>query len=165
MIDINFAMLLSCEALLENIRERLSDYTGFWRDYLAPRAFQEIEAIFETEGHRTWVPLSPEYAAEKARTHPGQDILQREGDYFQAATSPDHPANQFLLEPGYMVLGIQGSRFEEGYPDFHETGTEHLPARPVYELIPTGRFESEIHQLGEQWAQTEIEKQGQRGNV
>ena len=137
MVDINFDAVLRVEIFIRNIGERLQDYSRFWRDYVAPFTYSEIDDIFDSEGHGSWAPLDPIYAARKAMDFPGQGILRREDTYFDAATHPNHPGSIAEYSPTELVLGVSGSTVE--HAAFHEEGTENLSARPVYELIAAGR--------------------------
>ena len=163
MVDITFDSLLRTEAFINNIDARLQDYRRFWTDYTAPFVFNEIDDIFETEGHGRWAGLDPLYATRKAVTHPGQGILRRDDTYMEAATSPNHPGSIAEFGPTELVLGVSGAYFEStfgaNYPALHEEGNEeqNLSARPVYELIAAGeRFEERISQLGEKYQREEI---------
>ena len=162
-IDINFDALLGIETFMSEIAQRLQNQTRLWMDFVAPFTFDEVDAIFETEGYGQWSGLDPLYAARKAVTHPGQPILRRDGNYMEAATSLGHPGNIAEFGATEMVLGVSGDYFEstdgENYPALHEVGNDeqNLSARPVYELIAAGeRFEERISQLGEKWQREEI---------
>ena len=153
MIDINFDTLLRVEALVERIGARLQDHRRFWRDFVAPFTYAEIDDIFDSGGRGLWADLDPLYAARKSQAFPGKGILRRSDDYFKAATTPSHASSHVEVGPTELVLGVSGL----GYPAFHEEGTDDLSARPVYELIVAGeRFEERISQLGEKWQQEEI---------
>jgi len=163
MVDINFDAVLRTELFIRNIGERLQDATRFWKYYVAPFTYDEIADIFDSEGHGSWAPLDPIYAARKAVTHPGQGILRREDTYFDAATHPNHPGSIAEYSPTALVLGVSGTYFEStfgaNYPGLHEEGNDdqNLSARPVYELIAAGeRFEERVGHLGEKWQREEI---------
>ena len=163
MIDINFDAVLRVEIFIGNIDARLQNATRLWADYVTPFVHDEIDDIFESEGHGSWAPLDPIYAARKAVTHPGKGILEREGVYRDAATHPNHAGSLSVISPTELVLGVSGAYFEStfgaNYPAFHEgqEDVENLQARPVYELIAAGeRFEERLGQLGEKWQREEI---------
>ena len=163
MLDINFDTLLRTEVFIGNIDARLQDHTRFWRDYVSPFTWDEIDDIFESEGRGQWADLDPLYAIQKSRDFPGKGILRRDGTYFKAATRPNHPGSIAEFSPTELVLGVSGAYFEStfdaNYPALHEEGTENLSARPVYELIAAGeRFEERIGQLGEKYQREEISK-------
>lgn len=163
MVDINFDAVLRVEIFIGEIEERLQDYSRFWRDYVAPFTYDEIDDIFDTEGHGSWAELDPIYAARKETEFPGQGILRREDTYFDAATHPNHPGSIAEYSATALVLGVSGTYFEStfgaNYPALHEEGNEdqNLSARPVYELIAAGeRFEERLGQLGEKYLSEEI---------
>ena len=159
-IRIDFTDLDRSNAILVEIRSRLSNLTPFWNDFAAPLIAGEISEIFLTEGRGEWPDLSPEYADEKAITHPGKTILRRDDNYIQAATSTAHPGNIFETTPDFMVWGVDGgwfeSRFGENYPERHELGLG-VPRREVFgKLTETGELDANFARLGEKWATEEI---------
>ena len=163
MFNVNFDTLLRTEVFIRNIGVGLQNYTRFWTDFVTPFTYAEIDDIFHTGGRGTWKDLDPIYAARKAVTHPGKEILEREGTYREAATHPNHPGSLVEVSQTELVLGVSGTYFEStfgaNYPGLHEEGNDdqNLSARPVYELIAAGeRFEERMAQLGEKWQSEEI---------
>lgn len=143
------------EVFLRGFDAQLQDYRRLWTDFVAPFTYQEVEDIFDSEGYGRWSPLSPVYAARKAKAYPGKGILRREDAYFKAATTPSHSNSFADVGATELVLGVRGLE----YPAFHEEGAGDLRARPVYALIPQGeRFEERLRQLGEKWVSEEIAK-------
>lgn len=117
--------------------ERAGDEIKDFDRYLWPR----VTEVFETEMRKqfaeqgggqsgSWEALSPEYAAWKSATYPGQPILQRTGDMMRALTdSADAHAER----------AVAGEQFQFGtrgldYPSFHQLGTRFMPARPLYDF-------------------------------
>ena len=111
MLDINFDTLLRTEIFIGNIDARLQDHTRFWRDYVSPFTYGEIDDIFESEGRGQWADLDPLYAIQKSRDFPGKGILRRDGTYFKAATRPNHPGSIAAFSPTELVLGVSGDVF------------------------------------------------------
>lgn len=56
---------------LEQVERKAVDLTPFWTDVFAPAFFSDIQDNFDMEGAMVggWSPLSPGYAAWKARHH------------------------------------------------------------------------------------------------
>jgi hypothetical protein len=112
-------------AKLEKLGTLLSDFRLF-APLLVPVFIGWMGAQFSSEGGwggQTWAPLSPGYAVEKARTHPGRTILIRDGGLRRAASSPRRE-----VTPRTLTLWI-----DDAVAPFHQEGTDKLPARP---LIP-----------------------------
>jgi hypothetical protein len=73
----------------------------------------------DPQTQRRWAPLSPAYAASKARAYPGAPILRRTG----------------LMEDRTRILpqvsrGIFTARMGASYGSYHMSGTLKMPARP-----------------------------------
>lgn len=85
---------------------------------------------FKTEGDfggDPWEPLDPDYLAWKSQHAPGRPILQFTGDLLRAATTPERRVSPFMLE-----LSIVDPKI-----DYHQEGTDHMPARPVvFDQLP-----------------------------
>jgi phage gpG-like protein len=103
-------------------------------DAIADLVVAENRRNFDTEGGHAsggWAPLSPKYAAWKARHYPGKPILQREGDLIDSLTR--RPLGIEVIEPAFMVLG-------SGVPylKYHQLG-DGLPQRRAVELPESER--------------------------
>ncbi len=64
---------------LASLERALRDFAPLWRR-VRPIAVRQLAFQFATEGAHggdRWQPLSPAYAAQKARSHPGKPILVR----------------------------------------------------------------------------------------
>ena len=97
-------------------------------------AFGEAEARqFDSEGaygSGGWAPLSPAYAAWKERHYPGKPILERTGALRHALTQ--RPFGVEHIEPHFGEFGLSAN-VSTGpfYGQFHQDGTDNMPARPV----------------------------------
>lgn len=86
----------------------------------------QIRANFATEGAAGqsggWPPLSPAYAAWKAKRFPGRPILVRHGGMKGA----------LLNRPQAVTVLKQRMLYHPAnrYAGWHQTGTRHMPARP-----------------------------------
>ncbi len=85
---------------------------GWWRSQF------ESEGRFAAAG---WAPLSPAYAAWKARRYPGKPILQATGQMRRAFDNP-----QRSVSPHTLTLTVNDPKAA-----FHQDGTNNMPARPV----------------------------------
>jgi hypothetical protein len=112
-------------AKLEKVTALLADMRLF-APYVVPVFIGWMGAQFSSEGGwggQQWAPLSPAYAAEKSRTHPGRSILIRDGGLRQAASRPRREAT-----PRTLTLWI-----DDPVAAYHQEGTTRMRARP---LIP-----------------------------
>jgi len=152
-LRIDFQDLIGIRTFVGGINDAVTNLRKFWVDYVAPYTYDDaIDEIFETEGHGQWEELNPIYQARKAITHPNQTILRRDDVYYQAATSGTHADSVANIDPLALTLGVTTP-----YAQFHERGTSRLPARPVYELIPTLlHFDRDVSELGEDYTQDVI---------
>lgn len=121
---------------LDAIDARLHNMRPAW-DALADR-FAEVERRqFDSEGKYGsggWKPLSPAYAAWKARRYPGKPILEREGDLRRSLTVRPFPVERF---------GRLDAEFGSDVPygAFHQRGSGRLPQRRPVELPTSTREE------------------------
>ena len=114
---------------IERLSENLTD--GFDWESLAPMVAEAADRIFASEGRGAWPQLSEAYARWKAKNYPGKGILELTGAYRSAATQIGSPHNVVEVGPDHLTYGVEGL----DYPIFHESGTNRLPARPVFDLL------------------------------
>lgn len=130
----------------------LEDLRPFWPS-LVPIFIGWMGAQFSSEGGwggQTWAPLSPAYAVEKARTHPGRTILIRDGAMRRAASEPRREAT-----PRTLTLWIDDPK-----APLHQEGEGNLPSRP---LIPNPLPQSAIRDINlaaEQYISTLVRRIG-----
>jgi hypothetical protein len=91
---------------------------------------------FYTEGarllHSVWAPLSPKYAAWKAKHFPGKTILRR-----RDVMMDDFTARPMNIERVDHHSGTFGSGRKPA--KWHQRGTRFMPARPI------ARADEELH--------------------
>lgn len=119
---------------LESIESAATDLRPAW-EVLRGR-FTRLEARqFAGEGRYSggWSPLSPRYAAWKAKHYPGKTILRRTDELWRSLTEGPEVA---VIEPSYMVLGTAVD-----YAWYHQQGGRHLPRRRPVELPEAERRE------------------------
>jgi len=107
--------------------ERARDTSPAWRAW-GEDVLHAFREQFETEGlrltGRAWSPLSPRYAAWKARHFPGQPILQRTGAMFAQVSHRPMEVERVTASSG--EYGLRGD-----VPRYHQHGTRKMPARPI----------------------------------
>ena len=113
------------DLLIENLTD------GFDWESLAPIVAEAAERIFASQGRGGWPQLSAAYARWKAKNYPGKGILDLTGAYRNAATQIGAPHNAITTTENSLTYGVEGL----DYPVFHESGTDRLPARPVFDLL------------------------------
>lgn len=80
-------------------------------------------------GSGGWPPLSPRYAAWKARHYPGRPILVREGDLRASLTEANDGAHIYVAEPHLFITGSS-----DPVGAYHQAGAGHLPRRRPVEF-------------------------------
>ena len=121
---------------LARFADNVSDARPAW-EVIADRFAKAETRQFRSEGaygSGGWSPLSPRYAAWKARHYPGKRILERGGDLKRSLT--ERPFGIEVIEPGFMVIGSS-----IGYGRFHQAGGPNLPRRRPVELPESERRE------------------------
>lgn len=119
---------------LARFEEAARDARPVW-EQLADRFAQLNRRQFDSEGAANsggWAPLSPAYAAWKARLYPGKPILERSGDLRASLT--ERPFGIEVIDAGAMALG---SGIE--YGRYHQAGTDRMPQRRPVELPESER--------------------------
>jgi hypothetical protein len=117
-------------AKLQWLVAQLLDLRPFWPKVVT-LAIQWFGEQFATEGGfggHPWPPLSPQYAAWKAATHPGRGILVLEGSLRAAASLPDRNATATTLELTIPWARLKGQQVDLSW---HQLGTPRMPARPL----------------------------------
>ncbi len=119
---------------LARVQEDIQDFTPAWEamadDFQA--AAQAQFASTGATGSGGWAPLSPVYAAWKARRFPGQPILVRSGRLRDTLTK--RPFGVERIDPQQMAIGSDVS-----YGLFHQKGTSKMPRRRPVELTEANR--------------------------
>lgn len=161
MIDIDSTHVARLEAQLTELQRRFSNLAPFFRKFAERHLGPSTERVFATEGYGLWPELDPDYAAQKAVSHPGQSILRRDDTYFDAATTIGHPGNVLEISATELVYGVSGSYFQSSfgynYPLGHEEGRGNLPERPVFRLLAARPETQELYETElENWARAQI---------
>lgn len=87
---------------------------------------------FRTQGTSSgqpWAPLTPAYAAWKARNYPGKPILVREGDLRAHVTGRKGP--RVVAAPRWVDYVIDDPKAQ-----YHQHGTRFMVARPLIPRVP-----------------------------
>lgn len=122
------------DAALARLIAMLRDLRPFW-PLLTPLFVGWMRERFKTEGGfggDPWAPLSPAYLERKMQLYPGKGILYATGDLRQAASRPHR-----LVTPTSVTFVVDDSDYkhggeeERGVIEYHQQGTDKMPARPV----------------------------------
>lgn len=119
---------------IARMQDRVEDATPVW-ETLVGRFIALEKRQFATQGAAAsggWAPLSPRYAAWKARHYPGKKILERTGALKRSLTQRPLPIED--LKPDSMVIGSDN---EIG--GYHQSGTDRMPRRRPVELTESAR--------------------------
>jgi len=137
-IDVKPSLDQLKQAIINVEKEVMQDLRSYWEDYATLAVIEEIARIFATEGYGQWPPLSPKYAAWKAKHYPGKSMLRLTDAYFKASTQRNAGGNIAHYTKDYMEWGADLGYFESlvgfPYPIVHEKGGSKHPQRAVYEL-------------------------------
>jgi phage gpG-like protein len=118
---------------LERFSDAVEDARPAW-EAIADRFAHVERRQFGTEGRHAsggWAPLSPRYAAWKARHYPGRPILVREGDLRASLTQ--RPFGVERIEPHDAWLGS-----DVAHGRYHQRG-QGVPRRRPIELTEQER--------------------------
>lgn len=113
---------------LERFGEGISDFRPLFNRIVTVLEESTVEN-FATEGHGTWPPLSPRYAAWKAEHYPGKPIMRR----------TDRLYDSLVGKGAGAVRDIQETRMRYGttvpYAAIHQKGGATIPQRRVVHLL------------------------------
>lgn len=121
---------------LERFSDAVEDARPAW-DAMADRFAAAERRQFATEGRAAsggWAPLSPRYAAWKARRYPGKTILRRSDDLWRSLTQ--RPLGVEVIEPRFAMFGSAVP-----YGAYHQHGSGRLPRRRPVEFTEAERRE------------------------
>lgn len=116
---------------LEGLVVRVQDATPAWPAVgdIISRSVAQRFATQGSSGGAPWKPLSPEYAARKAKQRPGAKILVFNGGLRAEVTS--RPMDIERYERRRATFGISSA-----VASYHQHGTRTMPARPILEATP-----------------------------
>ena len=130
----------------------ISDLRTFW-PLLVPVVGGWMRSQFESEGAwggQQWSPLTPVYAAEKARTHPGRTILIRDGTLRRAASQMRREQT-----PRTLTMWI-----DDPVAAYHQEGTTTmLPRRIIPEPLPPAAIR-DVELAADEYVSTFIRRLG-----
>ena len=109
---------------VEDASEAFREIAKDFREKLMP-------AQFNTQGSHGgsgWPPLSPNYAAWKAKNYPGAPILVRSG-LLRESLEKNNAYSIVDIQPKSMNIGSRVN-----YAIFHQQGTRKLPQRKIIQL-------------------------------
>ncbi|WP_102158678.1 phage virion morphogenesis protein [Zhihengliuella halotolerans] len=113
--------------MLERFGENLQDAEQAF-DKMADHASVVFRGQFETQGRRLgnskWAPLSPKYAAQKARAFPGMPLLVATGDLRKSLAFRPFGIDEITSKG--MTLGTAVP-----YASYHQRGTPRMPQRKL----------------------------------
>ena len=135
-VELRFAVFGDDQVVrtIDRVEEAAADMRPVW-EVLADRFVHLERRQFATEGTYSggWAPLSPRYAAWKARAYPGKTILRRTDELWRSLTEGPEVR---IIEPAFMVLGSAVD-----YGAYHQKGGPNLPQRRPVELSENERRE------------------------
>lgn len=121
---------------LQNVEGRLEDFRPLG-EQLEPVIYGRFGRWLSAEGEGTWQPLSPGYAAWKAKKYPGRRIMVQTGALAESLTDRN---GQFSVRRVDRRGGEWGTRVP--YAQFHDKGTKRAPKRRI--IIITTAFRKDI---------------------
>lgn len=132
------------QLVLERWENQLDDSEPVFQSLARQFAKSQQQQFSKVGGHTgaRWAPLSPRYAAWKARHYPGKPILQLSGDLKDSLTKRPFGVDE-VWDKG-MVVGTAIS-----YAKYHQNGTATMPARPIIGKPTTAErksFASTLHE-------------------
>lgn len=165
MSEVRLTFAIAGDTLLDRRFSRVALDLDDFSDPLRETGHAIHDAIrdqFAAEGSPAWEPLSPRYAARKARTYPGMPILQATRRLMLSLTDADAPDAVFDVSPTRLILGTDvetpDGKWNIGL--LHQLGAPNanIPARPMIRLPMTAR--TRITMIFRSWFASVADAQG-----
>jgi phage gpG-like protein len=118
--------------LSRKLRAGMRDMRPLLTGYIEPDFYEIEKQQWATQGARggiRWRPLSPNYAAYKAKKHPGRGVLVVSGDLRDGLTRRGGKHQLRRLTPRSMELGTTSP-----VAGYHQGGTRRMAAREVIRI-------------------------------
>lgn len=130
---------------LSRFGEDVEDWTAFWQERFGPQFSADVQANFDGEGKFVggWMPLSPGYAAWKAKKFPGKKMLERTGrlrNSLRFANGEMGSEGLFDPQPKSLTVGTLVP-----YAGDHQFGKDRLPQRRFMWLAKSEVYGKLIH--------------------
>lgn len=133
-ITFEFEGEVQLDRTLQRFELAAADATPVWHQ-LGDRFAEASRQQFDTEGSYGsggWDPLSPRYAAWKARRYPGKPIMRRSDDTYNSLTQRPFGIENITEHSAEFGTGL-------AYPPFHQRGEGNNPVRKVVDLPESER--------------------------
>ena len=134
--------LTQFEQELDILSKLLSRPAEFLADDLHDELTDIITDVFETDGHGEWPPRKDNLP------HP---LLRKTGRMFESIIKTQHPEHIWLVGGDTIILGT-----EVEYAEYHEGGTDRIPARPFFSILVRVDAETRLAQIAEQAIQRRL---------
>lgn len=135
------AVLERMTVAFERLGEGLADFERYTFPKVITAFEEEARGQFGVEGggpSGPWAALSPAYAAWKEANYPGQPILKRSGDLYEALAQSSSPLALRETTTSTLNYGTAGVE----YASYHQLGTDVLTPRPPFDF--GGEFETAL---------------------
>jgi hypothetical protein len=131
-IRLNGKSVAEFRGFIAGVNAGAQDLTPLW-NRMIPAITDDLAANFGNQGSLdgAWQPLSPTYAARKARRYPGAPILVADGTMRRAAIVRGAPGNVTEIEPHRLFYGVDLTRAGKkyNYAQVHDRGGVKMPKR------------------------------------
>lgn len=148
------------DVAISRFTEYMRDLRPFWITEFAPKWYADVQANLAGLGNRVggWPPLSPRYAAYKARVRPGRPMMVFNGALRKSLTPStiggavnNNPGAVFRPGPTSMEIGSSIK-----YARAHQLGLGRLPQRRIVWLAASQTYGRLLHR----WAQAQSKAAG-----
>jgi phage gpG-like protein len=133
-------------ATVERFEKALNDWSGAWAE-VAEAVRTAVLWRFESAGGGTWPPLSPRYAARKARQHPGQPLMRATDRLFESLAGGS-PESVVEGSPRRLAFGTAVPYAVYGESEAPRSG--RVPRRAIFDFARDGS-EEEREALAQPW--------------
>ena len=141
-VDVNFAQINIAMRDIEKYRAILLDNKWIFKrmsDLLRAAFRKEFDTEGRFFGGEKWPPLATSTLIAKKYEGFHEGMLRRTNKYYKALTDKKNSDRRIRIGAKGLRFELRPESFRDDfglvYPELHETGTDEIPARPVFAIL------------------------------
>ena len=154
-VDVSFAQIDTAMKDIEKYREMFDDTRWMYKrisDLLRAAFRKEFDTEGRFFGGEKWPPLATSTLVAKKYEGFHDGMLRRTNKYYKALTDKKNADRRIRIGAKGLRFELRPESFRDDfglvYPELHETGTDEIPARPIFATLrESDRFRKQLTRL------------------